>query len=365
MGIGLPLLQALSVSEFKAIVAHEFGHYWSGDVKLGPWIYKTRAAIGRTIAGVHGTFIEAPFLWYGRQFLKLTQAVSRQQEFIADQVAARIAGSPDLASALRRVTAVAPAFTSYVTEEVMPVLQAGFLPPIAGGFDEFLRADRVADASQRIIDAAESGGQTDLFDTHPSLRERLAALGPAGDVSAPAHTGGPASALITDTDKLALILVEFAVGRDVFRKLKPIAWNLVGESVFAVGWRDVAKTHSKWLSRITADSLPSDKRAWIQLGSGLVRSDEQNVNSDDRIGRAVYLCAVGICIVLLDQGWRAHTMPGVPVLLVRGSETFDPFGAVRAFAGGVTMPVVWKAQCSELRIAGRPLADPTAITPPV
>ena len=44
----------------------------AGDVKLGPRIYKTRAAIGRTIAGVHETFIEAPFLWYGRVFLKLT-----------------------------------------------------------------------------------------------------------------------------------------------------------------------------------------------------------------------------------------------------------------------------------------------------
>ncbi len=182
MGIGLPLLQALSVPELKAIIAHEFGHYLAGDVKLGPWIYKTRAAIGRTIAGVQGTFIEAPFLWYGRQFLKLTHAVSRQQEFIADQVAARIAGTPDLASALRRITAVAPLFSSYLRDEVMPVLQAGFLPPIAGGFDEFLKADPVAASSQRIIDAAEDEDRTEVFDTHPPLRDRLAALGQAGDV---------------------------------------------------------------------------------------------------------------------------------------------------------------------------------------
>ena len=46
MGIGLPLLQGLSQEELKAIIAHEFGHYSSGDVALGPWIYKTRAAIG-------------------------------------------------------------------------------------------------------------------------------------------------------------------------------------------------------------------------------------------------------------------------------------------------------------------------------
>jgi heat shock protein HtpX len=48
MGLGLPLMHAVTVQEFKAILAHEFGHYHSGDVALGPWIHKTRAAIGRT-----------------------------------------------------------------------------------------------------------------------------------------------------------------------------------------------------------------------------------------------------------------------------------------------------------------------------
>src|SRR5439155_6624955 len=32
MGVGLPLLQAVSVSEITGIIAHEFGHYSSGDV---------------------------------------------------------------------------------------------------------------------------------------------------------------------------------------------------------------------------------------------------------------------------------------------------------------------------------------------
>jgi len=44
----------------------------------------------------------------------------------------------------------------------------------------------------------------------------------------------------------------------------------------------------------------------------------------------VYLCAVGIGVVLLDQGWRAHTRPRECCAVVRGSETFEPFGAVRA-----------------------------------
>jgi Zn-dependent protease with chaperone function len=361
MGVGMPLLQAVSVSEFKGIIAHEFGHYWSGDVKLGPWIYKTRAAIARTIAGVHETFVEAPFLWYGRQFLKLTHAVSRQQEFIADEVAARVAGAPTVASALRRITALPPLFSSYVSDEVLPVLRAGFLPPIATGFDEFLRADRIAGVSQQIIHAAEEEGHTDLFDTHPSLRDRLAALGPRHDVNAPEDVGEPASILITEPEKQARALVEFAWGREAIGKLKPIDWAMVGDSVFAVRWREIAENQSQWLSRFTADALPVGKHAFIRLGSELVGSDEQNVNSENRIARAVHLFAVGIGVLLLDDRWRASTGPGMPVVLIRGSQTFDPFAAVRALAEEVTTPDAWRAECHEFGIAGRPLGNAAAV----
>jgi Zn-dependent protease with chaperone function len=48
MGLGLPLLNALTVSELRAVLSHEFGHYAGGDTKLLPWIYRARIAIIRT-----------------------------------------------------------------------------------------------------------------------------------------------------------------------------------------------------------------------------------------------------------------------------------------------------------------------------
>src|SRR5262245_41315408 len=90
MGLGLSLLQVLSVSQLRAVVAHEFGHFHGGDTKLGPWIYKTRAAIGRTIEGLAecSSLLQKPFLWYGKAFLRMTHAVSRRQEFTADALLA-------------------------------------------------------------------------------------------------------------------------------------------------------------------------------------------------------------------------------------------------------------------------------------
>jgi len=77
MGLGLPLLQVLSVCQLRAVLAHEFGHFHGGDTKLGPWIYKTRAAIGRTLQGLtaYSSFLQTPFLWYGKAFLHMTHAV--------------------------------------------------------------------------------------------------------------------------------------------------------------------------------------------------------------------------------------------------------------------------------------------------
>ena len=61
MGVGLPLLDLLTVPQFRAVLAHEFGHFVGGDTRLGPWIYKTRAAIGRTTdtMGVRGNRSQA------------------------------------------------------------------------------------------------------------------------------------------------------------------------------------------------------------------------------------------------------------------------------------------------------------------
>jgi heat shock protein HtpX len=52
MGLGLPLLQVLSTSQLHAVLAHEFGHFHGSDTTLGPWLYRTRAAIDRTLQGL-------------------------------------------------------------------------------------------------------------------------------------------------------------------------------------------------------------------------------------------------------------------------------------------------------------------------
>jgi Zn-dependent protease with chaperone function len=62
MGIGLPLMQAVTVQEFKGILAHEFGHYHAGDVTIGTWIHKTRGAIARAIRQLEDSVLQKVFI---------------------------------------------------------------------------------------------------------------------------------------------------------------------------------------------------------------------------------------------------------------------------------------------------------------
>ena len=176
MGIGLPLMQALTVQELKAVLAHEFGHYHAGDVSIGPWIYKTRAAIGRTIHQLGEGSLQKVFIAYGNLFLRVTHAVSRRQEFIADEVAANAAGAAVMASALRKVHGAAVAFHNYWRSEVSPVLNSGYLPPLAAGFARFVQVESVSSNMATAIQTEEAEGESNPYDTHPPLRERVAAL---------------------------------------------------------------------------------------------------------------------------------------------------------------------------------------------
>src|SRR5947207_3753950 len=99
----LPNSCAITSSQLRAVIAHEFGHYAGGDLKLGGWIYKTRGAMGRTIKNLArtGSWVHRPFLAYGNFFMRVTQAIARAQEIAADRIAVRVAGARIRGNALR------------------------------------------------------------------------------------------------------------------------------------------------------------------------------------------------------------------------------------------------------------------------
>ena len=125
---------AFSMALMTILLAHEFGHYRGGDLKAGPWIHRTRSAIGRTIDSLtedevadqtwSQSAIRKPFIWYGNAFLRITAAISRRQEFAADACAVQSVGRAAHVSGLQRLHAFGSAFDFYWHNEIVPVLES-------------------------------------------------------------------------------------------------------------------------------------------------------------------------------------------------------------------------------------------------
>ncbi|MDH4066010.1 MAG: M48 family metalloprotease, partial [Acidobacteriota bacterium] len=241
MGLGLPLMQALTVGELRAVLAHEFGHFYGGDTKLGPWVHKTRVAIGRTIQSLRAadsSVLHLPFEWYGALFLRITHAVSRAQEYAADALAARAVGAGPLASGLKKVRGAAVAFESFWAGELHPALNGGFRPPMMQGFARFMDAAAVRRSVDAVVDQAMAHDAQDPYDTHPPLPERVSALARLPGVDPRPDDDRPAVSLLDDVDALEqALLVALTGDPSMVGRLRSAAWDALGDSLWVPQWR--------------------------------------------------------------------------------------------------------------------------------
>jgi heat shock protein HtpX len=348
MGLGLPLLAALRLSEFRAVIAHEFGHYHGGDVKLGPWIYKTRSALVRTVRSLseHSGALSKPFEWYGALFFRITHAVSRRQELEADALAARVAGAAALAGGLRAAERAGVAFQPYWTSEVAPVLNAGFRPPLLGGFDVFVKQPKVARQLETVVLSEEREGRHDPYDTHPSLRERIAAVGnpPA---SPPGDDDVAATTLLEDAQALEAELMGSLAVADQGARLTPLAWDEVGSAVYLPSWRSFHRKHGRTLLGVRPGDLHGID--WDARGARVARSLEAQADADAS-GFAETAVGIALAVQLTQRGFSVEALPGGAVRLTKGDDVVEPF-AIRehlSVEGGVT---AWQQLCRRQGIA--------------
>ena|SRR5260370_1097478 len=98
----------------------------------------------RTIGTLGDSWIRLPFTVYARLFFRITNAISRQQEFAADALAARVAGPQALAEGLKQIHRAAAAFGAFRQSEYVPALRYQVPPPLAAGFSRFLLHNKVS-----------------------------------------------------------------------------------------------------------------------------------------------------------------------------------------------------------------------------
>ncbi|MDB4673516.1 M48 family metallopeptidase [Verrucomicrobiales bacterium] len=177
LNIGLGLVNALSLSEFKAVLAHEFGHFAQNTMAVGRWVYMAQQVATQLI--FHRNFLDAflsglsrfdlRFAWIG-WLLKLVvwsirsvldsalgvvmlahRALSREMEFQADLVAVKSTGSDALIHALFKL---GPADEAWAEAKnfVIGELDAGHATS-----DVFAIQSEIIDQRRRILDDPEFG----------------------------------------------------------------------------------------------------------------------------------------------------------------------------------------------------------------
>src|SRR4029077_3026344 len=129
-----------------------------------------------------------------------------------DEIAAAVVGAEPLMRALRRVSALAPAYSAYMGNDVVPVLRTGHLPPLATGFQAFVSAKAAAEWMHQVATLEEHRSETDEYDSHPSLKDRLEALAPLASTLHESPADRPS--LLEDADGRARSTLEFALGAE-------------------------------------------------------------------------------------------------------------------------------------------------------
>src|SRR2546429_7434876 len=99
-------------------------------------------------------------------FLRVTQKVSRQQELTADALAARTFGAGAMMEGLRALARGSGAWAGYWRNEGVPLLEAGFQPPIAGGVQRLINQPPIKPGVGKAPEPPPKEGRTQPYG-HP------------------------------------------------------------------------------------------------------------------------------------------------------------------------------------------------------
>lgn len=220
MEIGLPMLLCLSREQLAIVIAHEYGHLAGAHGNLAfrlselrrvlsrvqqhAQANQSRSGAGTVLAYMHrctSIGLEIFLNWYVPRFDAETFALRRAAEYSADLASARLLGQEKAVEALYAVATI----RRWLDDQFWPSVYAparAERAPSGAPFSSLLTASEnpFCDLTEANLWLYEELRQTTGFeDTHPSLRDRVTALGAEMSTAvAPDFHGDRARQLILD-----------------------------------------------------------------------------------------------------------------------------------------------------------------------
>ena len=207
--IGYPLLATLTPEQVRAVVAHELGHITHAHGWFAAWVHRTRVSWVHLIDaldrdGTTPVYAHLLFRWYVPRLQAAAAAVSRRQELLADRLAAEVTGSDTAAQALVAIEIGGHVLDRMFWPRVFDRVRHDPHPPrpySEMGPEIWAQLDDPAALLAEVL-----RHETQPFDTHPSLRERLAALRQPAQIPAPAAFAAADQLLGADKRRVAAAL---------------------------------------------------------------------------------------------------------------------------------------------------------------
>ncbi|GIH22833.1 hypothetical protein Aph01nite_11430 [Acrocarpospora phusangensis] len=191
--IGLPLLQMMTLGQFRFALAHHVEHFSAGHTRTRGLADRCGAVVTATAGFLHPANPAGwAFRTYAWVYTLIDRALLRRQEYRADAAAARVAGPVAGVEALRETMVLIQAWRLYVS---------GHVPAdVFGGFAEFVAAHKTEVDDLRAQPLNATGSWRDPF---PPMAARAVAITARFPAAAPADER-PAAPLIPDLAAVGL-----------------------------------------------------------------------------------------------------------------------------------------------------------------
>jgi hypothetical protein len=299
----------------------------------------------------YGVWLHIYFVEYADWFLRGTQDIARRQEFVADEVAARIAGAQAMIDALLKTHARDHAFEAYWDGAIAPLLAFGVHPPILEGFNRFMATADISSSMDRGVERRLKEDKTGIYDSHPALPERIAAVQALPRKSSQGEDP-LALSLFENIEQLesdCLIKRVRSVKRD---KLRPVSWEDARSQAYVPMWQDTVRAYAPGLVGVTPEALPDLVKNLSIFGFDMLKKSNRQREFPSAAQITARAIGASLALALYRAGWDLHVLPGEPICARRDGQQIMPFDVLGKLASHRLSAEGWRKQCMDAGITG-------------